>query len=75
MNVVVPDGDGYAFRHALLGEAAYDDLLPAERVRLHQRYVAALRDGVAGGTAAELARHAHLAGDRDTALAAGIRGG
>ena len=44
-------------------------------MRLHQRYVVALRDGVAGGTAAELARHAHLAGDRDTALAASIRAG
>ena len=28
MNVLVPDGDRYAFRHALLGEAVYDDLLP-----------------------------------------------
>ena len=29
-------GPGYAFRHALLGEAVYDDLLPGERVRLHR---------------------------------------
>ena len=28
------DGD-YAFRHALLQEAAYDDLLPGERLALH----------------------------------------
>ncbi|MFC7495907.1 MULTISPECIES: helix-turn-helix transcriptional regulator [unclassified Nocardioides] len=74
-HVLVTDGDRYAFRHALLGEAVYDDLLPGERVRLHQRYVAALRDGSARGTAAELARHARLAGDRDTALDASIRAG
>ena len=37
-NVLVPVGpDGYAFRHALLAEAVYDDLLPGERVRLHAR--------------------------------------
>ena len=52
-------GDGhYAFRHALLGEAVYDDLLPGERVRLHAAYAEALRAGTARGTAAELARHA-----------------
>ncbi len=34
--LLVPDGDqGYAFRHALLREAAYADLLPGERTRLH----------------------------------------
>ena len=74
---VGPGGDRYAFRHALLGEAVYDDLLPGERVRLHSRYAAALLDPAAGGsgTAAELARHALLAHDLDTALAASIRAG
>ena len=44
-NVLVPVGDdGYAFRHALLAEAVYDDLLPGERVRLHRTYTAVLRD-------------------------------
>ncbi|WP_370250598.1 AAA family ATPase [Nocardioides sp.] len=75
MNVLVPERGGYAFRHALLGEAVYDDLLPGERVRLHARYVAALRDGSGPGTAAELARHARLALDRSTALLAGVRAG
>lgn len=75
MNVLVADRGGYAFRHALLAEAVYDDLLPGERVRLHARYVAALRDGSARGTAAELVRHARLAGDRPTALAAAVRAG
>ncbi len=76
MNVLVAQGtDHYAFRHALLGEATYDDLLPGERVRLHARYADALRDGRGVGTAAELARHARLAMDYDTALDAGIRAG
>ena len=53
----------------------YDDLLPGERVRLHAQYVAALQSGAARGTAAELARHARLAMDLDTALSASIQAG
>ncbi|MDO9457803.1 helix-turn-helix transcriptional regulator [Nocardioides sp.] len=75
MNVLVTERGAYAFRHALLGEAVYDDLLPGERARLHARYVAVLRDGSARGTAAELARHARLAMDRTTALQASVRAG
>ena len=34
--LLVPDGtEGYVFRHALLREAVYADLLPGERTRLH----------------------------------------
>ncbi len=33
-NILVASDRHYAFRHALLGEAVYDDLLPGERVRL-----------------------------------------
>src|SRR4051794_16176749 len=75
MNVLVAQDGRYSFRHALLGEAVYDDLLPGERVRLHARYVEALQSGAAGGTAAELARHARLATDLDTALTASIQAG
>ena len=75
MNVLVAGDGRYSFRHALLGEAVYDDLLPGERVRLHAEYAAALADGRAPGTAAELARHARLANDLDGALAAAIRAG
>jgi len=74
-NVLVAEHGRYAFRHALLAEAVYDDLLPGERVRLHGRYAAALRDGEVHGTAAELARHARLATDLDLALDASIRAG
>ncbi|WP_308424453.1 helix-turn-helix transcriptional regulator [Nocardioides albus] len=74
--ILVPREDGYyVFRHALLGEAVYDDLLPGERVRLHQRYVEALRGDLTTGSSAGLARHARLAGDHETALAAGIAAG
>ncbi|MFF5264940.1 AAA family ATPase [Actinomadura viridis] len=40
--VLVVDGDGYAFRHALIREAVHDDLLPGEHTRLHTRYAQAL---------------------------------
>ncbi|WP_176883790.1 helix-turn-helix transcriptional regulator [Nocardioides sp. YR527] len=74
--ILVPREDGYyVFRHALLGEAVYDDLLPGERVRLHQRYVEALNGDLTTGSAAGLARHARLAGDHETALTAGIAAG
>jgi DNA-binding CsgD family transcriptional regulator/tetratricopeptide (TPR) repeat protein len=75
-HVVVVGREGtYSFRHALLGEAVYDDLLPGERVRLHAAYAEALREGRARGTAAELARHARAAMDLETALDASIRAG
>lgn len=74
--VLVPAGaDGYAFRHALLAEAVYGDLLPGERVRLHRAYADALRLGVNDGTAAELARHARAAHDIPTAVNASIAAG
>ncbi len=38
--------DRYAFRHALLQEAVYGDLLPGERVRLHGTYARLFADGV-----------------------------
>ncbi len=67
--------EGYAFRHALLAEAVYDDLLPGERVRLHASYVRALASKQVDGTAAELARHARAAHDIPTAVNASITAG
>ncbi|NYJ03061.1 DNA-binding CsgD family transcriptional regulator/tetratricopeptide (TPR) repeat protein [Nocardioides thalensis] len=75
MNVLVAGSRHYEFRHALLGEAVYDDLLPGERVRLHGQYVAALTSGAGRGTAAELARHARRAMDHDRAVEASIEAG
>jgi DNA-binding CsgD family transcriptional regulator len=75
-NVLVPtQRDGYAFRHALLAEAVYDDLLPGERVGLHAAYVEALASRDVEGTAAELARHARAAHDLPTAIRASIQAG
>jgi len=75
-HVLVPSSDDYyQFRHALLAEAVYDDLLPGERTSLHAAYSQALQDGRATGTAAELARHARLAKDYPTALTASLRAG
>ncbi|MGW6504122.1 ATP-binding protein [Nonomuraea angiospora] len=65
--LLVTAGDGYDFRHALIRQAVYEDLLPGERARLHARYAAALSDC---GAHAELAAHAYAAGDRGLALSA-----
>ena len=74
-NILLPIRDRYAFRHALLAEAVYDDLLPGERVRWHTAYVAALSARGARATAAELARHARAAGNLPVALRASIEAG
>jgi DNA-binding CsgD family transcriptional regulator len=73
-HLLVPDGpDGYTFRHALLREAVYNDLLPGERTRLHARLAALLAD--VPGAAAELAHHSLASHDVPGAFAASIRAG
>lgn len=65
--------DGYVFRHALLQEAVYDDLLPGERTRLHTTFARLLAER--GGSPAELAHH-YLAGhDLPGALRASAEAG
>ncbi len=83
--IVVATADGptaeYAFRHALLQEAVYDDLLPTERRRYHATYAAALRerpvlDGATGaGHLAALAHHASASHDLAAALEAWVAAG
>jgi DNA-binding CsgD family transcriptional regulator len=41
-NVLIAGQSDYAFRHALIREAIYDDLLPGERTRLHTRFAQVL---------------------------------
>jgi DNA-binding NarL/FixJ family response regulator/tetratricopeptide (TPR) repeat protein len=41
-NVLVTTADGYAFRHALIREAVYQDLLPGEPGRIHSQYALAI---------------------------------
>ncbi|MEN3357194.1 MAG: hypothetical protein V7637_1176 [Mycobacteriales bacterium] len=77
-HVLVPEGrETYIFRHALLQEAVYADLLPGERVRLHAAYAAALARGISHGSgtspAAELAYHCLESHDLPGALAASVR--
>jgi DNA-binding CsgD family transcriptional regulator len=75
-NILVASTSGwYSFRHALLAEAVYGDLLPGERVRLHATYARAIASREVEGTAAELARHARLAGDVRTAITAAVQAG
>ncbi len=75
-HVLVRVGHGeYAFRHALLGEAVYDDLLPGERMRLHTAYAEAVRDLLGSRGAADLARHALASHDLATALQASVEAG
>lgn len=79
--VPLPDTEReqFEFRHALIQEAVYDDLLPGERLRLHCTYAQALVDGAEGETsasrAAELAYHWQAAGDLSRALDAWIEAG
>jgi DNA-binding NarL/FixJ family response regulator len=70
-----PGNASYYFRHALLAEAVYDDLLPGERVRQHAAYAKALQDQTVAGTAAELAGHATRSHDLITAFEARVRAG
>jgi DNA-binding CsgD family transcriptional regulator/tetratricopeptide (TPR) repeat protein len=71
-------GGRYAFRHALLGEAVYDEMLASERRRLHAAFSASLAaqttpEGAAGAShLAALAHHAAAANDLPLALQASI---
>ncbi len=69
---------GYAFRHALVREAAYDELLATERIAIHRAIADALEHDEALSPAGELARtgeiayHALAANDLSRALTASL---
>jgi hypothetical protein len=72
----------YAFRHALVREAVYDDLLPGDRTRWHRELACCLARLAGGGqgpgyaaSAAWIAHHWLAAGDHERALAACIEAG
>jgi DNA-binding CsgD family transcriptional regulator len=71
--------EGYSFRHALIREALYADLLPGERTRLHARFAELLADperlASVPGSAAELAYHALVSHDIVGAFTASVRAG
>ncbi len=68
-----------AFRHALLQELLYVDLLPSERVRLHGACARAIEERLAGAPdavlASELAYHWEAAQEPERALHASIAAG
>jgi DNA-binding CsgD family transcriptional regulator/tetratricopeptide (TPR) repeat protein len=72
------DEDRYEFRHVLLREVLYDDLLPGERAELHLAVARTLGRRCAEGDAgvwlsSAVAHHYHAAGDQPQALAAAVR--
>jgi tetratricopeptide (TPR) repeat protein len=78
--VVRGDSGAYAFRHALVSEAVYRDLLAGERTELHLALARTLADhpelaASAIGVSGELAHHWYSAGDLVRALEASVRAG
>jgi DNA-binding CsgD family transcriptional regulator/tetratricopeptide (TPR) repeat protein len=80
--LVVEGGDAYAFRHALVQEAIYGDLLPVQRGPLHAAYAGALAaaserrgDGATATELGQLAHHWYAAHDQGRALLASVRAG
>ncbi|MGV8964942.1 MAG: helix-turn-helix transcriptional regulator [Cellulomonas sp.] len=71
-NVLAGEGGRVTFRHALLAEAVYADLLPGEQVGLHRAYLRALAGASGLGSPAQLAYHAVRAHDLPTALRASL---
>ncbi len=71
--VIVVHDDDYAFRHALMREAVYAELLPTERVRLHIAYATALEAvDPTPRVLADVAHHWWAARAADRALAAAV---
>jgi DNA-binding CsgD family transcriptional regulator len=80
-NVLRQGGDSLKFRHPLLREATYDDLMPDERTRIHGRLAEILQarvdtDPDPGAAAlSRLAFHWNAAHDLPRTLAASVRAG
>ncbi|WP_033333990.1 ATP-binding protein [Actinomadura welshii] len=73
--LLVPDRDGYAFRHALIREAVHGNLLPGERSALHRRYAEVIERSpdLSETPESALAVHWQGCGDHAKALAAAWR--
>jgi DNA-binding CsgD family transcriptional regulator len=69
-SLLVAAGDGYGFRHALVREAVYAELLPGERRKIHERYAAVLEE--LGGSASGASYHWFAAHDLPRALSASM---
>ncbi len=67
----LPPSSDYRFKHALIQDAAYENLLKSRRQLLHRRIAEALRDNVTVAAAAEpelLAHHFTQAGMTESAI-------
>ena len=67
----LPPNSDYRFKHALIQDAAYENLLKSRRQVLHRRVAETLRDRIPATVAAEpeaLAHHFTQAGQTDTAI-------
>jgi ATP/maltotriose-dependent transcriptional regulator MalT len=78
--VVTVRDESYGFRHALLREVVYEDLLPGERTEMHAALAAELERRIEGGDrgahiTAQAAHHWGAAGDQPRAFAAAARAG
>jgi DNA-binding CsgD family transcriptional regulator len=76
----IDDGGSYRFRHALLRESVYEDLLPGERVELHAAFAAALdSDPTLAGERVEVAglvaHHWYEAHELERAFASSVKAG
>ncbi|GIG40863.1 helix-turn-helix transcriptional regulator [Cellulomonas phragmiteti] len=69
-HVLVVEDDHIAFRHALLAEAVYADLLPGEAAAAHRAFLVALGTATGPGVAAQRATHALRVPDLPVALTA-----
>ncbi|MCB0877151.1 MAG: AAA family ATPase, partial [Solirubrobacterales bacterium] len=74
--IAVLDGERFCFRHAILREVLYEDLLPGERAELHLRIAAAIEAEADGSRspweAAAVAHHFQAGGDQPRALSAAV---
>src|SRR5438270_2787750 len=78
--VLISDGLTYAFRHALLREAVYADLVASQPAPLHaalaeQLSLDPMLAGAQAAVAAQVAHHWAAAGESEMALAASVRAG
>jgi DNA-binding CsgD family transcriptional regulator/tetratricopeptide (TPR) repeat protein len=73
-NVLVTDADGYVFRHELIREAVWEDLMPGERTQAERAFAEALEADPAlspdSMVAVRLARHWRGAHEHERALRA-----
>ena len=78
--VVTVRDESYGFRHALLREVVYEDLLPGERTEMHAALAGQLEQRIearerGAHITAQVAHHWAAAGDQPRALAAAARAG